>query len=135
MWIFIYFSRIDLSERENHESSQEAGGSLTRSPDAAIGSLMRILKNAPGLRERLLTAPGAPVPQEPSSLQRVMTEEHGRGASSSAVVPSSLMRSRTAADALEELNRYKEIRELILNRGKGNPCDTKLEEKPADGDP
>jgi len=128
-------SRIDLSERENHESSQEAGGSLTRSPDAAIGSLMRILKNAPGLRERLLTAPGAPVPQEPSSLQRVMTEEHGRGASSSAVVPSSLMRSRTPADALEELNRYKEIRELILNRGKGNPCDTKLEEKPADGDP
>jgi len=96
---------------------------------------MRILKNAPGLRERLPTAPGAPVPQEPSSLQRVMTEEHGRGASSSAVVPSSLMRSRTAADALEELNRYKEIRELILNRGKGNPCDTKLEEKPADGDP
>ena len=117
---------MDL-ERENHESSQEAGGSITRSPDAAIGSLMRILKNAPGLRERLPTAPGAPVPQEPSSLQRVMTEEHGRGASSSA--------SRTAADALEELNRYKEIRELILNRGKGNPCYTKLEEKPTDGDP
>ncbi|CAM0149241.1 unnamed protein product [Urochloa decumbens] len=128
-------SRIDLSDRDNHESSQEAGGTLTRSPDAAIGLLMRILKNAPGLRERLLTGPAAPVPQEPSSLQRVVTEEHGSSASSSAVVPSALLRSRTAADALEELNRYKEIRESILNRGKGHPRDTKLEEKPADGDP
>ncbi|CAN6362347.1 unnamed protein product [Urochloa humidicola] len=128
-------SRIDLSDRENHEPSQEAGGSLTRSPGAAIGLLMRILKNAPGLRERLLTGPAAPVPQEPSSLQRVVTEEHGSRAPSSAVVPSALLRSRTAADALEELNRYKEIRESILNRGKGHPRDTTLEEKPADGDP
>jgi autophagy-related protein 13 len=96
---------------------------------------MRILKNAPGLRERLLTGPSAPVPQEPSSLQRVMTEEHGSGASSSAGVPSSLLRSRTAADTLEELNKYKEIRESILNRDKGHSCSTKLlEEKPADGD-
>ncbi|TKV99415.1 hypothetical protein SEVIR_8G042200v4 [Setaria viridis] len=129
-------SRIDLSDRENHDSSQEAGGSLTRSPDAAIGILMRILKNAPGLRERLLTAPAAPVPQEPSSLQRVVTEEHCSGASSSAGMPSTLLKSRTAADALEELNRYKEIRESILNRGKGHPRDdAELEEKPADGDP
>jgi autophagy-related protein 13 len=97
---------------------------------------MRILKNAPGLRERLLTAPPAPrVPQEPSSLQRVVTEEHCSGVSSSAGVPSALLKSRTAADALEELNRYKEIRESILNRGKRHPRDTKLEEKPADGDP
>lgn len=97
---------------------------------------MRILKNAPGLRERLLTAPAAPVPQEPSSLQRVVTEEHCSGASSSAGMPSALLKSRTAADALEELNRYKEIRESILNRGKGHPRDdAKLEEKPADGDP
>ncbi|CAN6374201.1 unnamed protein product [Urochloa humidicola] len=128
-------SRIDLSERENPESSHEAGGSITRSPDAAIGILMRILKNAPGLRERQLTGPAAPLSQEPSSLQRVMTEEHGSSASSSALVPSALLRSRTAADALEELNRYKEIRESILNRSKGYPRDTKLEEKPADGDP
>ncbi|KAF8641929.1 hypothetical protein HU200_067642 [Digitaria exilis] len=128
-------NRIDLSDRENPDSSQEAGGLLTRSPDAAIGILMRILKSAPGLRERLLTAPAAPVPQEPSSLQRVVTEEHGSGESSSAMVPSALLRSRTAADALEELNRYKEIRESILNRGKGHPRDTKMEEKPADGDP
>lgn len=97
---------------------------------------MRILQNAPGLRERLLTGPSATVPQEPSSLQRVVTEEHGRGASSSAAVPSALMRSRTAADALGELNRYREIRESILNRSKGHPCSTKLlEEKPADRDP
>ena len=115
---------------------QEVGGSLTRSPDAAIGILMRILQNAPGLRERLLLpGPSAPVPQEPS-LQRVVTEEHGSSASSSAGVPSALLRSRTAADALEELNKYKEIRESILNRSKGHPCSTKLlEEKPADGDP
>jgi autophagy-related protein 13 len=97
---------------------------------------MRILQNAPGLRERLLLpGPSAPVPREPS-LQRVVTEEHGSGASSSAGVPSTLLRSRTAADALEELNKYKEIRESILNRSKWHPCSTKLlEEKPADGDP
>lgn len=128
-------NRIDLSEREDHEPSQEVSTSLARSSDAAIGILMRILKNAPCLRERLLTAPAAPVPQEPSSLQRVVTEEHGCGTSSSAVVPSSLLRSRTTADALEELNKYKEIRESILNRSKGHPHNTKMEEKPADGDP
>nr|ACF80189.1 unknown [Zea mays] len=129
-------NRIDLSDWEDHESSQELGGSLTRSPDAAIGILMRVLKNAPGLRERLLTVPSAgTVPQEPSSLQRVVTEEHGSGASSSAVVPSALLRSRTAADALQELNRYKQIRESILSRSRGHPCSTELEENPADGDP
>ncbi|WVZ54325.1 hypothetical protein U9M48_005140 [Paspalum notatum var. saurae] len=128
-------NRIDLSEREDHESSQEVGSSLTRSSDAAIGILMRILKNAPGLREKLLTVPAAPVPQEPSSLRRVVTEEHGSGSSSSAVVPPDLLRSRTAADALEELKKYKEIRESILSRSKGHPHNTKMEEKPADGDP
>jgi len=98
---------------------------------------MRILQNAPGLRERLLLpGPSSPVPQEPSSLQRVVTEEHGSRASSSAGVPSALLQSKTAADALEELNKYKEIKESILNRSKGHPCSTKLlEEKPADGDP
>jgi hypothetical protein len=114
---FPLFSRIDISNREDRELNQDVGGSLTISPDAAIGVLMRMLKNAPGLRERLLSIPAGPVPQEPSS-QRVMTEEHGSDGSSSAVIPSSLLRSRTAADALEELNRYKEIRESILNRGK-----------------
>uniref|UniRef100_A0A0A9CL99 Uncharacterized protein n=2 Tax=Arundo donax TaxID=35708 RepID=A0A0A9CL99_ARUDO len=128
-------NRIDISDREDHESNQDLGGSLTRSPDAAIGILVRMLKNAPGLRERVLSIPAAPVPQEPSSLQRVMTEEHNSSASSSAVVPSALLMSRTAADALEELNKYKEIKESILNRGKGHPRDTKLEEKPADSDP
>ncbi|KAJ1274435.1 hypothetical protein BS78_05G061500 [Paspalum vaginatum] len=128
-------NRIDLSEGEGHESSQEVGSSLTRSSDAAIGILMRILKNAPGLRERLLTVPAAPVPREPSSLQRVVTEEHGSGSSSSAVVPPDLLRSRTAADALEELKKYKEIRESILSRSKGHTHSTKMEEKPADGDP
>ncbi|KAL5670081.1 hypothetical protein ACJX0J_022302, partial [Zea mays] len=29
-------NRVDLSDREDHESSQDLGGSLTRSPDAAI---------------------------------------------------------------------------------------------------
>ncbi|CAD6258075.1 unnamed protein product [Miscanthus lutarioriparius] len=134
----VYFRglKIDISDREDQGLSQEVGGSLTRSPDVAIGILMRILQNAPGLRERLLL-PGssAPVPQEPS-LQRVVTEEHGSSASSSAGVPSALLQSRTAADALEELNKYKEIRESILNRSKGHPCSTKLlEEKPVDGDP
>ncbi|TVU26764.1 hypothetical protein EJB05_29324 [Eragrostis curvula] len=117
-------NRIDISDREDRELNQDVGGSLTRSPDAAIGVLLRMLKNAPGLRERLLMIPAPPVPQEPSSLQRVVTEEPGSSASSSAVVPSSLLRSRTAADALEELNKYKEIRESILNRGKGQSRDT-----------
>ncbi|KAK3119821.1 hypothetical protein QOZ80_9AG0675760 [Eleusine coracana subsp. coracana] len=127
-------NRIDISDREDRDVNQDVGGSLTRSPDAAIGVLLRMLKNAPGLRERLLSIPAPPVPQEPSSFQRVVTEEHCSSASISAVVPSSLLRSRTAADALEELNRYKEIRESILNRGKGQTQDTSGD-KPADGYP
>ncbi|KAL6870920.1 hypothetical protein ACP4OV_014768 [Aristida adscensionis] len=131
-------NRIDISEKEDHGLRQDGEGSLTRSSDAAIGVLVRMLKNAPGLREglreRLLAIPAPPFPQEPS-LQRVVTEEHDSSASSSSVVPSALLRSRTAADALEELKKYKEIRESILNRAKGQPPDAKMEEKSTDGDP
>ncbi|KAL6658359.1 hypothetical protein ACP70R_003945 [Stipagrostis hirtigluma subsp. patula] len=128
-------NRIDISDREDHGFNQDGGGSLMRSSDAAIGVLVRMLKNAPGLRERLMSIPAPLVPREPSSLQRVVTEEHDSGTSSSAVVPSALLRSRTAADALEELKKYKEIRESILNRGKGQPQDSTMKEKPADSDP
>ena len=111
-------------------TNQDAGGSVTRAPAAAIGALVRMLKMAPGLREsRPSIAAPPPVPQE-SSVQRVMTEEHGAAASSSA-----LLQSKTAADALEELKKYKAIRESILNRTKALPQDPKTGEKPADGDP
>lgn len=124
-------NRVGISDREGQETNQDAGGSMTRTPAAAIGALVRMLKTAPGLRASrpAIEAP-PPVPQE-SSVQRVMTEEHSDAASSSA-----LLQSKTAADALEELKKYKAIRESILDRTKALPRDdAKMGEKPADGDP
>uniref|UniRef100_A0ACD6A1Q8 Uncharacterized protein n=1 Tax=Avena sativa TaxID=4498 RepID=A0ACD6A1Q8_AVESA len=123
-------NRACISDRGCQGTNQDAGGSVTRTPAATIGALLRMLKTAPGLREGRpsITAP-PPVPQE-SSAQRVMTEEHGGTASSSA-----LLQSKTAADALEELKKYKAIRESILNRTKALPQDAETGEKPADGDP
>lgn len=123
-------NRVGISDREGQETNLDAGGSMTRTPAAAIGALVRMLKTAPGLRasRQSIEAP-PPVPQE-SSVQRVMTEEHGDAASSSA-----LLQSKTAADALEELKKYKAIRESILDRAKALPRDDgKMGEKPADGD-
>lgn len=124
-------NRVGISDREGQETNQDAGGSMTRTPAAAIGALVRMLKTAPGLRASrpAIEAP-PPVPQE-SSVQRVMTEEHSDAASSSA-----LLQSKTAAYALEELKKYKAIRESILDRTKALPRDdAKMGEKPADGDP
>jgi autophagy-related protein 13 len=59
-----------------------------------------------------------------------MTGEHGDVASSPA-----LIQSKTAADALEELKKYKAIRESILNRMKVLPQDPETGEKPVNGDP
>ncbi|CAM0874588.1 unnamed protein product [Alopecurus aequalis] len=123
-------NRACISDRGCQVTNQDAGGTVTRTPAAAIGALVRMLKTAPGLRESRpsITAPPA-VPQE-SSVQRVMTEEHGDAASRSA-----LLQSKTAADALEELKKYKAIRESILNRTKELAEDPRTGEEPADGDP
>uniref|UniRef100_A0ACD5X4U2 Uncharacterized protein n=1 Tax=Avena sativa TaxID=4498 RepID=A0ACD5X4U2_AVESA len=123
-------NRACISDRGCQGTNQDAGGSVMRTPAATIGGLVRMLKTAPGLREgRPSIAAPPPVPQE-SSVQRVMTEEHGDTASSSA-----LLQSKTAADALEELKKYKAIRESILNRMKALPQDAETGEKPVDGDP
>ncbi|EEC67732.1 hypothetical protein OsI_35235 [Oryza sativa Indica Group] len=119
-------NRADISDREE-QKNQDAGGSSTRSPAAAIGALVHLLKTAPSLREGLQSDAAAVVPQEPSSVQKVVTEEHGSIASSSTPV--------TATDALEELKKYREVKESILNRGKTQVSDTNLGEKLTDGEP
>ncbi|KAM0904887.1 hypothetical protein ACQ4PT_017746 [Festuca glaucescens] len=111
-------NRACISDRGCQGTNQDAGGSVMRTPAATIGALVRMLKTAPGLREgRPSIKATPPVPQE-SSVQRVMTGEHGHVALSPA-----LIQSKTAADTLEELKKYKAIRESILNRTKAPPQD------------
>lgn len=123
-------NRACISDRGCQGTNQDAGGSVMRTPAATIGALVRMLKTAPGLRESRpsITAP-PPLPQE-SSVQRVMTEEHGDAASGPA-----LLQSKTAADALEELKKYKAMRESIVSRTKTQPQDAETVEKPVDGEP
>ncbi|XP_006662758.1 autophagy-related protein 13b-like [Oryza brachyantha] len=121
-------NRVDITDRGEQRMNQDAGGSSTRSPAAAIGALVRLLKTAPSLREGLQSDAAPVVPQEPSSVQKVVTEEHGNTTSSSA-------KARTAADALEELKKYREIKESLLNRGKSQLGDTELGETHTDGEP
>ncbi|KAG8088957.1 hypothetical protein GUJ93_ZPchr0011g27563 [Zizania palustris] len=128
-------NRADISDREEQKMNQDARGSFTRSPAAAIGALVRLLKTAPGLREGVQPDAAPTSPQEPSSVQKVMAEEHGSITSGSTVASSSLSKSRSAADALEELKKYKEVKESILARSKTQPADTKFAEGHTDGEP
>ena len=103
----------------------EAGLFMNRkSQDAAVGALVRMLKKAPPLRQdtsSLINFSEASRPemwsnsiQEQNQISEAVTVEH---AASSSIASSRLVASKTTADALEELQGYKEMKNLLLNEG------------------
>lgn len=127
-------NRAGISDSGGQGTNQDTGGSMTRTPAAAICALLGMLKTAQGLGESRpsIAAPPPPVPQESSLVQRVMTEERD---DTTAAPNSALLRARTAADALEELKKFKEIKESILGRAKASPRDAMEGQKHPDRDP
>eukprot|EP00250_Pteridium_aquilinum_P009640 c18818_g1_i2 orf=511-2814(+) len=103
------------------ESSASSGSLHQRSPDAAVGALIRILKSAPPLRHSFYSSgetpdssvmfganerefmdriPGSMVPESSASLDST-SSRHAR---------------KIAAEALEELQLYKNMRDLMHKR-------------------
>ncbi|URE09360.1 Autophagy-related protein 13 [Musa troglodytarum] len=99
------------------------GSCNRRSPDAVIGAVVRMLTTAAPLRQGLsdLCRPSQVFMDE--SLNPCVqhdqdnTEQSECRASTSEILASVLLKSKTAAEGLEELRRYKEMKESILKRG------------------
>jgi len=119
--------RAEPGNADVHTGEDLVSGQLIpvrRSPDAAVGALVRMFKTAAPLRQNLpnpVTYSQA-VKQEAWNQgipyykdQEVGVEETG-SVSGSMITASGLFKSRTAADALEELKSYKEMKELLLRQ-------------------
>lgn len=107
---------------------------VRRSPDARLGALVRMLKTAAPLRQDLLNSV-APSPSLKDGvwkhgIQHNKVKDAGMEkfdiASGSMITASGLSRSRTAAGALEELKRYKELKELLLRQSGCQSLDVDL---------
>ncbi|CAM8912411.1 unnamed protein product [Rhodiola kirilowii] len=75
---------------------------VRQSQDAAVGTLVRILKKAPPLRQDLSQSQAA---SNALSLPNV-----------SSTISPSIIQSKTTSDALEELQSYRVIKDLLLNK-------------------
>lgn len=107
---------------------------VRRSPDALVGALVRMLKTAAPLQQDLpnSVAPSASVNDEVwnhgiqhNKVKEVGTEKIDT-VSGSMVTASGLSKSRTTTVALEELKRYKEMKELLLRRRGSQSLDVDL---------
>ncbi|OAY82372.1 Autophagy-related protein 13 [Ananas comosus] len=130
-------NRVEVPDVKLQEGeSAESGGSLVvrRSPDALVGALVNMLKTAPPLRQDLSESlnPSVLVCEEAHTQRAQNTSietevgtnkfenpnpHSSSGIASSSSSSSSIYKSRTAADALEELRVYKELKELLLKQG------------------
>ncbi|KAL4020373.1 hypothetical protein IC575_019146 [Cucumis melo] len=106
----------------------EPGGffPLRKSQDAAVGALVRMLQKAPPLRQDFTNSTAdlgqPPTPDSPSrniQLGNQISESlasKSRYAPSSSIAASGLFVPKTTADALEELQSYREMKNLLLRQ-------------------
>lgn len=104
----------------------EPGGlfPIKKSQDAAVGALVCMLKKAPPLRQDLSSSINSPEATRPemwrNSIQdssQIPEAPSGQHATSLSVTSSGLVASKTTADALEELQSYKDMKNLLLSQG------------------
>ncbi|CAK9162557.1 unnamed protein product [Ilex paraguariensis] len=107
----------------------EAGGFLPvkKSQDAAGGALFHMLKKAPPLRRDLSDSTNLLPSFKPETLNnrtqepnRIPEEPGIKQAASVSISSSGLLASKTTADALEELQGYREMKDLLLRQA-GKP--------------
>lgn len=92
----ICFASRSLDRKEAPESVQ---ASSHKSQDAAVGILVHMLKTAPPLRQ-----------------DHSYSSQSSRSEFNVEIGTSSLFMSRKTSDALEELQSYKEIKDILLSR-------------------
>ncbi|KAJ6822003.1 autophagy-related protein 13b-like isoform X1 [Iris pallida] len=119
--------RVEISDADSHAGS--TSGELIpvrRSPDAAVGALVRMLKTAAPLRQDFTNSAISSQANNKEAWRMKGTQEdkhkEAEVAEFEKTAPSSmstaprLSKSRTTADALEELRCYRKIKELILSK-------------------
>ncbi|XP_056168432.1 autophagy-related protein 13b [Syzygium oleosum] len=119
-------SRADLFDKRRHAHDPLQSGSflpIRKSPGAAVGALVDMLKKAPPLHQdfsNLATASQASRSEtwsnsfhEHCQTPKAISAQDG----TSSVASSALLASKTTTDALEELKVYREMRNLLLSQG------------------
>ncbi|KAI0507752.1 hypothetical protein KFK09_013880 [Dendrobium nobile] len=122
--------RVESADCKDHAGENLGQGELIpikRSPDAAVGALVRMLRTASPLQlDNSNTLRSMQVFNDEISSKKFQQEKENNekndmrkveSSSSLDITASELLKSRTAADALEELQTYKNMRELILKQG------------------
>lgn len=122
-------SRLELSEGKDQISENLESRGLVpvqRSPDAAVGALVQMLKTASPLRQDLSNSVGSsqvfggdfwnPRIQHNDGMEAEV-EKSESPASNSGITASGLFKPWTMADGLEELRIYKELKESLLKQG------------------
>uniref|UniRef100_A0A2K1WMN8 Autophagy-related protein 13 N-terminal domain-containing protein n=1 Tax=Populus trichocarpa TaxID=3694 RepID=A0A2K1WMN8_POPTR len=124
-------SRPETFDKKGHLSDPlEPGGlfPIKKSQDAAVGALVHTLKKPPTLCQDFSGSAALP-PDSRSKMWSCNLQEYnpisvapaGQQAAVSGVASSGLIASKTAADALEELKRYEEMKDLLLSQaGRSN---------------
>ncbi|MCO5584493.1 hypothetical protein L7F22_038421 [Adiantum nelumboides] len=116
---------VDSEEKSRSDmptSSASSGSLQQRSPDAAVGALIRILKSALPLGNFSHASAEAVESSlmfgtyERESLDRTRRSLSPEGRLASLEAPASLRTHKRAAEALEELQLYKNLRDLMLIR-------------------
>ncbi|KAJ6854623.1 hypothetical protein NC651_039536 [Populus alba x Populus x berolinensis] len=121
----------ETSDKKGHlPDPLEPGGlfPIKKSQDAAVGALVHALKKPPPLCQDLSGSADLP-PDSRSKMWSCNLQEYnpisvapaGQQAAASGVASSGLIASKTAADALEELKRYEELKDSLLSQaGRSN---------------
>ncbi|KAL2906745.1 Autophagy-related protein 13b [Bienertia sinuspersici] len=115
-------SRPESFDQKGPNDPLELGGSapIRKSQDAAVGALVLMLNKAPPLRQESLAGSKAVSCRNNEESVSKPEDQHSRSGASTTILSSSLAMSRTTADAMEELQSYKELRELLLSQGKSS---------------
>ncbi|XP_010912404.1 autophagy-related protein 13b [Elaeis guineensis] len=138
-------NRVELSEGKDQVSENLESRGLVpvqRSPDAAVGALVQMLKTAPPLQQDLSNSIRSSqvfrgdfrnlrIRHNESMEAEVAKSESP--ASNSEITASGPSKPRTTADGLEELRIYKEMKELLLKQGGSKSLCDNHKDKPACG--
>lgn len=135
--------RVGSADCKDHAGYNVGPGELIpiKRSDAAVGSLVRMLRTAPPLQIDNFNTPRSmdEISRMRFQQEKEFNEEIDVGKVDSAscldITASELLKSRTAADALEELQAYKHMRELILKQGGSLVQDIEDAAKSNFGDP
>ncbi|KAB1208216.1 Autophagy-related protein 13 [Morella rubra] len=116
-------SRPESFDQKGHlgEPLDPGGVFPTRkSQDAAVGALVHMLRKAPPLRTEFSTSVNLPHASEPEMKKNSLQERNPavQHADSVSITSSGVVMLKTTADALEELQGYREMKNLLINQGR-----------------